>query len=249
MNFQTYSFYYDFLNNDKDYEKETNYLFSLIEKYSIKSVNSILELGSGTANHAKHYAGNYSRVLGLERSDEMVAIANAKNIPNFTSISADITSFRLIEKFDVAFSLFHVISYLNENDDILNCFKSIYDSLNNNGLFIFDIWYTPAVYHLKPETRIKRWESSEILITRIAESFSDNLNNIVEVNYDISVLNKLDNSFHYFKEKHPMRHFSLPEIKFIAEMTGFKVLSAEEFLTGLIPSEKTWGVCFILKKS
>ena len=45
-----------------------------------------------------------------------------------------------------------------------------------------------------------------------------------------------------------MRHFSTPEIKLLAYTTGFELLHAEEYLTKAAPSEKTWGVCYILKK-
>jgi hypothetical protein len=46
-----------------------------------------------------------------------------------------------------------------------------------------------------------------------------------------------------------MRHFSLPEIDYLASQNGFKVLGAEEFLTGLKPSKNTWGVCLVLQKT
>jgi hypothetical protein len=34
----------------------------------------------------------------------------------------------------------------------------------------------------------------------------------------------------------------------LAELTGFDILKAEEFLSGKDAGENTWGVCFILKK-
>jgi hypothetical protein len=44
-----------------------------------------------------------------------------------------------------------------------------------------------------------------------------------------------------------MRHFGVPEVHLLAQQAGFTVVKAEEFLTGSAPSEKTWGVTFILK--
>ena len=46
-----------------------------------------------------------------------------------------------------------------------------------------------------------------------------------------------------------MRHFSIPEIKLLAEFSGFEFLKAEEFVTGNEPSPVTWGVNFILRKN
>jgi len=249
MNFNLYSKYYDLLYSDKNYKTESLYILDLLEKYKSSTIDSLIELGSGTGNHVQHYASSFNRVLGLERSEEMVNISKSKSILNFTPIVSDITKFDLSIKFDAAISLFHVISYLNSNEEIISCFKSVFNSLNDNGLFIFDVWFTPAVFTLKPETRVKRWDTKELAVTRIAESFSDILNNIVEVNYDIHIFNKVNSLFYNVKEKHPMRHFSLPEIKLLAGMAGFDVIAAEEFLTGSTPSENTWGVCFILKKT
>ena len=50
-------------------------------------------------------------------------------------------------------------------------------------------------------------------------------------------------------ERHPIRHFTLPEIAFIADSVGFECLAFEEFLTGRTPSEDTWGVCVIMRKT
>ncbi|HMF70256.1 MAG TPA: hypothetical protein VK616_02215, partial [Flavitalea sp.] len=58
---------------------------------------------------------------------------------------------------------------------------------------------------------------------------------------------KKNNQFAELFESHPMRHFSFPEIELLAQQTGFTVLKAEEFLTGAPPTNKTWGVNFILQ--
>ena len=41
----------------------------------------------------------------------------------------------------------------------------------------------------------------------------------------------------------------IPELEFLANATGFKVLNYEEFLTGSKPSLDTWGVSIILSKN
>ena len=45
-----------------------------------------------------------------------------------------------------------------------------------------------------------------------------------------------------------MRHFSIPEIALLADLTNFTVIKTEEFGTQEKPSENTWGVCFVLQK-
>ena len=246
-NFQQYSKYYDLLYKNKNYREESQYVIEKMKKFAPNAAQ-ILELGAGSGSHAYYFCEAGFEVIGIERSQEMVAIAKAKNISGFNPIIGDISSYDLSVQFDAAVSLFHVISYLTENDVLVDCFRTTNNQLNIGGIFIFDIWYSPAVYHLKPETRIKRLESDDIEVVRLAESKIESDKNVVEVNFEVIIKDKVTTTTESIKEKHLMRHFSIPEIKMLATFTGFEVLLAEEFLTGNTPSEDTWGVCFVLKK-
>jgi hypothetical protein len=124
----------------------------------------------------------------------------------------------------------------------------VHKHLKPNGVFMFDVWYSPAVYHQKPETRIKRLEDDAIAIIRLAESKMELDNNVVEVNFEVIIKDKATQATESITEKHLMRHFSIPEIKMLATFTGFEVVIAEEFLTENTPSEYTWGVSFLLRK-
>jgi predicted regulator of amino acid metabolism with ACT domain len=178
----------------------------------------------------------------------MVNIAEQKQIRNFIPIQGDITNINVSEKFDAVISLFHVISYLTTSSDLINCLTGVSKALHNQGIFIFDVWYTPAVYFQKPEVRIKRLENEEISVIRIAEPVLHVNRNLVDVNYEIVIKEKGKNDIEFFKERHPMRHFSIPEIELLAQHCGFELIGAEEFLSACSPSETTWGVCFMLRK-
>lgn len=245
VNFNLYSKYYNLLYNTKDYKEEAKYVSNCIKLY-FPSAQTILEFGSGTGGHGLILQKMDYDIYGLERSQQMVEEAL---ISGFPCKQADITNYVLDLKYDVVISLFHVISYINDNKSLIKVFQNACNSLNSNGLFIFDVWYTPAVYNQKPETRIKKVENSEISVIRIAEPEIHLNKNVVDVNYSILVKDKKTNKWLEFLEKHPMRHFSIPEIQLIANQTGFELINAEEFLTGKQPSEKTWGVNFILKKN
>jgi SAM-dependent methyltransferase len=246
-NFQQYSKYYDLLYKDKKYKEESQYVIEKIKQFAPKATQ-MLELGSGSGSHAHYFCEAGFKVTGIERSPEMIAAAKTKNVVGFNPILGDISSFELPQQFDVAVSLFHVISYLTENTSLINCFKTVHQHLNPDGVFMFDVWYSPAVYHQKPETRIKRLENDTIEIVRLAESKMELDNNVVEVNFEVIIKDKATHTTESITEKHLMRHFSIPEIKMLAAFTGFEVVLTEEFLTENTPSEDTWGVCFLLKK-
>lgn len=246
-NFNAYAKYYDLLYKDKNYQSECEYVSRLIKKFQ-PNAHSVLELGSGSGTHASFLSNEFPEILGIERSEEMVEISKQKNIGGFTAQIGDITHFQTQKKYDAAISLFHVISYLNKNEQLIACFKNVNSSLNEGGTFLFDVWYTPCVLHLRPETRVKRLENDEISITRIAESIVHDRINVVDVQFEVHIQNKKDGSTQVLTETHPMRHFSTPEIKLLAELTGFDYIHSEEFLSGRQESNQTWGVCYVLKK-
>ena len=243
--FADYSQYYDLLYADKNYEAEVGYVESLLKKHNILS-GSILELGSGTGKHANLLSEKKYTVTGIERSQDMINRAQQNEFCTF--LCGDITSLRLSREFDAVISIFHVISYITSDDNLASLFKNTKSHLRIGGLFIFDVWYSPCVISNKPEVRVKRMSDHLIEITRIAEPNIVDNENLVEVDYTIFSRDKKTGSITSFKECHPMRHFSTPEISLLAKTYGFKLIASEEFLTGNSPSKDTWGVCYVLKK-
>lgn len=245
INFNLYSKYYDLLYADKDYFAEAKYVSDCIKRES-PNAKSILEFSSGTGTCGLILKDMGYEIFGVELSEQMTKKAQANGFP---CQQGDIASIKINQKFDCVISLFHVISYLNDNSSLEKTFLNAADCLNSNGLFIFDTWYSPAVFYQKPENRIKRAENDAIKVIRVAEPIIRTNENIVDVMYTVVVKDKISGNWEEFTEVHSMRHFSIPEISLLAKHTGFEVIKAEEFLTGEEPSVNTWGVNFILRKN
>ena len=246
--FNGYSQYYDAFYSDKDYSGEVDRIVSIIRSIH-PTAQSMLELGCGTGNHAAFLSQAGFRTTGIDRSDEMVRVASAKSIENFRPIVADIRNFHVGQKFDVSISLFHVISYLTANRDLISCLRSVNNHLRKDGLFLFDAWYSPAIHHQKPEARTKYCVKGHLELERLAEPVSDINRNVVDVHYKISVKDTITNNTKVINENHSMRHFSIPEIELLAELTGFQLVDVQELLTGKEPRLDSWAICFVLKKS
>ena len=248
INFSEYGKYYNLFYNEKDYLQEAGYILKLIRNFASTENSSLLDLGSGTGKHGRLFADHGFSVVGVERSPDMVGEAEKLFNNSFKSIVGDIRSFKFDQKFDVATALFHVVSYLTTNPDLDDMFKSVANHLNKNGLFIFDTWYSPAVFSMRPSIRVKTIKKDNVEIKRIAEPEEIPHKNIVNVNYTIFVKNINTGISRDFKELHPMRHFSTPEIYQFAEKHDFDLVHSEEFLTGNAPSDRTWGVVFVMRK-
>lgn len=246
-NFEKYSRYYDLLYLDKNYLKESQYVVDLVNEYSINS-KDLLDLGCGSGGHATFLSKSGFSITGVEKSRALIDIAINKKINNFRIVEGDIIDFKINKKFDVALSLFHVISYITTTNDILKCFKNVYDHLKPGGIFIFDVWNTPGVYSEMPTVKIKKMADSEIEVTRIATPEVLPNDNIVNVVFELFIKEKRSGLISNNVEIHPMRHFSISEIDFFANSCGLKLMHFEEYLTKAIPEINTWGVCYVLKR-
>jgi SAM-dependent methyltransferase len=251
--FQRYSAYYDLLYHDKDYRGEADYVFATLRAAN-PTTKEVLEFGSGTGRHGCLLGERGLRVFGIERSESMVTAArNAARlnchspVGAFQCIRGDIRNIKIDHLFDAVLSLFHVISYQTTKADVVKTFANAAHHLKPRGVFLFDVWHGPAVVSQRPTVRIKRVEDDKTRIIRIAEPELDMSAGIVTVQYTILVESKSDGQVVSFCEEHRMRYFFPPEIELIAEQNGFAVEKTEEFLTGGNPSEKTWGVMYLLR--
>ena len=238
--------YYDLLYLDKRYDAEVAYVDGLLKIYGRK-VQDLLEFGSGTGGHGRLLTQLGYKVTGIERSVQMLARARASD--GFVCLQGDACTARLGRQFDAVIALFHVVSYQVRNKAVQALFARAAEHLTPGGLFIFDVWYSPAVNTQRPEVRVKRLEKDDLEITRIAEPIVYPNENRVDVCYTVFVREANSGEIQSFMETHPMRHFSLPELDLLAESAGFERVCAQEWLTGKEPSEASWGVCLVLVKS
>ena len=245
-----YAQYYDLFYSDKDYVGEVNYVDDLIKTH-IKEAKTLLDLGCGTGKHAELFCEKGYDVHGVDLSDEMLKIAqtrtlNKKNKLQFTH--SNIQELQLNQQFDVVVSLFHVMSYQNSNEALIQAFEVAKKHLKQGGIFIFDFWYGPAVLTDLPVTRVKRLENEYIKVTRIAEPILHPQKNTVDVNYDIFIEEKSSNQIIQKKELHPMRYFFDTELELVCEKVGFNIENKYKWMSQHRPDFSSWNVVWILKK-
>ena len=254
--FGAYSRYYNLLYKDKDYAGETEYVRSLITQHC-PDARTVLDLGCGTGRHDLLLAHMGYETTGVDRSEEMLAIASSQLTPiigyprpsivNLEFQQGDIRTVRLDKTFDVVISLFHVMSYQIANIDIRDTFATVRAHLKPGGIFIFDCWYGPAVLTDRPTVRVKRLEDEVIAVTRIAEPFMCPNDNLVDVNYHVIIRDKTNSAVEELRETHRMRYFFRPEIELHLLEKGLSIIENFEWMTGKEPGGKSWGVCFVVR--
>jgi SAM-dependent methyltransferase len=252
--FAEYSAYYDLLYADKNYVAEADYIAATL-RAADGTIRRVLEFGSGTGKHGRLLAARGFNVVGIERSEGMAAMAQPLHPEagaaggSFTCQQGDIRTATADGPFDAVISLFHVVSYLTSNADVLQTFENAARHLRPAGIFFFDVWHGPAVLTERPEVRIKRVENSDTHLTRIAEPALDTNASVVTVTYTMLAESKADQKTTRFGEVHRMHYFFPTEIDLLARQTGFEIISTEEWMTGAAVHDRSWGVAYVLRKS
>tara|TARA_B110000858_G_scaffold182091_1_gene221161 strand:- start:168 stop:914 length:747 start_codon:yes stop_codon:yes gene_type:complete len=238
-----YSKVYNVVYKEKKYSQEVNYILKILHNNKNK-IKDILDLGSGTGNHLIFFKKKKIKILGVEKSQKMIDLANP-DVKNLI-LKSDIKRLNLKKRFDVVTSLFHVVSYFNQNHELELFFKTAHKHLKKNGLFFFDFWFTPAVEFLKPTKKIKYFRGNNFILkkTSIPKIIKKN---IVKVNFVFSIKFN-DKKKKIFKETHKVRHFSIEELIFFANKNGFDYINSYQMLTTRKPNKRSWGVCMVLKK-
>jgi len=251
--FGAYSRYYNLFYKDKDYAGEAEYVHGLIRKH-LPGAGRVLDLGCGTGRHDFLLAEKGYEVTGVDRSEEMLSVANGQfssRAPRPASPvfhQGDICTVRLGKTFDVVVSLFHVISYQPKNSDLRAAFATASEHLEAGGLFIFDCWYGPTVLTDRPTVRVKRIEDDQIAVTRIVEPAISANDNLVELKYQVLIRDKESGHVDEVNETHRMRYLFRPEVELLLEEAGMCLVDQMEWLTCRQPGFDTWGVCFLAKK-
>ena len=247
--FQDYAYYYNAFYKDKDYAKEARQIDEILKKYG-KNIHSVINYGCGTGKHDIELSRIGYSCTGIDLSETMIEVAkqNSKNEEKKIDFSvADIRKFEPEKKYDAVISLFHVMSYQNSNEDIRAAFQSARKALERDKVFLFDLWYGPGVLTDPPVVRVKEVEDAQYRLIRIARPVMYDERNIVDVNYEVLIIDKKTNITKTIKEVHSMRYFFRPELEILLQQAGFELMANIDCNTLEETDYNSWTSYFIAK--
>lgn len=138
---------YDILMDHISYGDWADYITELLKKHEINS-GLVLELGCGTGNMTRSMAGKGYDMIGLDTSEEMLAIARELSEGKEDGIlylCQDMREFELYGTVAAVICVCDSMNYLLEEEDLLKVFRLVNNYLDPGGLFIFDM-DTPHAY-------------------------------------------------------------------------------------------------------
>ncbi len=136
--YKNFSYYFDQIMECIDYNE---WLYFTEE--NVKEHSKILDLACGSGLLAMLLNIDGYQTDGLDLSSDMISLANDRfkgNHINRRLFEADMTDFSLDEKYDVVTCYFDSINHLESLDLVRKCFNCVYETLNEGGLFLFDVF-------------------------------------------------------------------------------------------------------------
>ena len=132
---------YDKLTTDVDYEKRTEYISSLFNKYG-KMPTLLLDLACGTGGFSNEFAKRGIEVIGVDISPEMLNVArdnSEKSGLDVLYLCQDAAELDLFGTIDGAICCQDSLNHITDYEDLCEVFKKVSLFMEKDGLFIFDL--------------------------------------------------------------------------------------------------------------
>lgn len=128
---------------DVNYEEWVKFIEEYFQRKNIPlKGRKALELGCGTGNMTLRLKEKGMEITALDISDDMLTVAQEKAFERRLKINflnQDMTKFELKRKFDLVFSFCDGYNYITEEESLISSFQKVFNHLENQGTFIFDI--------------------------------------------------------------------------------------------------------------
>lgn len=226
---------YDELMDNIPYDEWFAYLQSLLKENKIED-GIVAELGCGTGNITELMAQAGFDMIGIDNSDAMLDIANAKKAQNQSSslyLLQDMREFELYGTVKAVISLCDSINYITDSSDLLQVFKLVNNYLDPKGIFIFD--FHPRYYYKEIVADATIAEDRDD-ISFIWDNFYDEDEDINELALSLFVRENTDGNkeaqlYRKYQELHLQRGYTLAEIKELIVKSGLELVASYDAFT------------------
>ncbi len=249
----TYSRAYDALYGDKNYVQECDLIQRFFENHrGDERIDDVLDLGCGTGGHALVLAERGWRVVGVDRSEEMLTQARTKALgaglaapPEW--VCGDIRDIHLGKTFDAAIMMFAVLGYQLRNEDVLATLTTMRRHLRAGGLAVLDFWYGPGVLHERPARRTKEVPTAEGRWRRVASSDLDVRRHRCTVHYELEHVCG-SGVRERAAESHDMRFFFPLELQLLLQLGDLTLVELAAFPeTDKRPDQTCWNAIAVAR--
>ena len=239
--YKTFAQFYDELTNDVEYKTRAEYVSGLFSAES-NGGKTLLDLACGTGSMSAELSKLGYEITGIDLSEDMLAVAQGKGIPNTVFVKGDMTSFELPYRVSACLCSLDSINHIIGYDNLVKCFKCVYKSLEENGVFIFDV---NTLYKHKSVLADNTFIYDEDGYYLVWDNETEN--SITRIMLDFFIYN--GKSYDRYSEEFFEQCYSDEEIKEALEISGFKLIAVYDELSKDKPKEDSQRLYYICKRN
>ena len=238
---------YDLLMRDVPYTAWARYLQELFAQFGVLPGQRVLDCACGTGEFAirLHQAGYV--VTGLDRSEEMLAVAQKKARKAGAKIPFVLQDMRYLALHQPVFAINCAcdgVNYLLEDEDVRSFFMSANRALQENGVLLFDI---SSAYKLEQVLGNRTYGEDTKAITYLWQNCFDPDSRLLEMKLAF-FLPQANELYERFDERHVQRAYRAEELSEMLEKTGFQLAGIYEWPGKGAPAENSERIQFVARK-
>ena len=238
---------YDLFMDQVPYEEWSERISRILKEYGICD-GLVLDLGCGTGSMTELLAEKGYDMIGVDASEEMLELASEKRVESGHDILSLLQDMRELELYGTVRAIVSVcdsLNYITEEADLLQVFRLVWNYLDPDGVFFFDMNTIYKYREILGETTIaeNREEGSFIW-----ENYYDEEQQLNE--YDLTLyVRDADDRYVRFEETHFQKAYELSRV---LELLGEAGLKAEQIFdsdTGEAVTAETGKFCIAARKA
>lgn len=248
MSYEQFAYLYDRLMNDVPYEKWVQLIKKAASDYKVNGAN-LLDLACGTGELSIRLSQAGFQVTGIDLSEDMLSVAQAKTMEAGEAIfylEQDMSHLEGLPVFDLVCICCDSINYLQTEEEVIHTFKSVYEHLDERGLFIFDVHSLYKMNHLFIN---QTYAVNDEDLSLIWQCYEGDYPNSVEHDLSFFQLDEKSDMYRRYDELHFQRTYSVEQYREWLEQAGFTILKVKaDFSDGPI-EDNAERIFFYCKKS
>ena len=203
--------YYHILYKDRNYREAQLFMDNLTHYLNLPDDAKVLDLACGKGRHSIYLNQLGYTVLGVDLSENSIAIAN-NNANDTLHFKVHDMREPFEEKYDAIFNLFTSFGYFDNDEDNLKTLKAIKNSISDYGFAVIDFMNVPYVLDNLVAEEVKTVDNIDFHLKRyLKDGFI-----IKEIDFD-------DQGQHYhFSEK--VRALTLEDFTQMMDEAGIYLL-------------------------
>lgn len=246
MTYGKFAYLYDELMKDVPYDEWVSIVTEKWSKYECQG-KKLLDLACGTGELSIRFAKAGFEVTGVDLSADMLTVAQMKAANNGLKLpfyQQNMVELDLYESFDVIGVFCDSLNYLQTEEEVIETFAKIYDLLDEDGFFIFDVHSVHKIMNIFMNQTFTHDEED---ICYIWNCFQGDYPLSIEHELTFFVQDDESGKYDRYDEFHSQRTFPVEVYKNWLEASGLYVTDIfSDFMDDL--SSEAERIFFIAKK-